>query len=119
MPDENEKALREHLLYLLNGGGAHAGFDAAIKDLPAAMRGKRPEGAEHSPWEIAEHMRIAQWDILEFSRNPKHTSPAWPEGYWPNVQAPPNSTAWNKSVKAFQADLKAMCQLVKRPSTDL
>jgi hypothetical protein len=83
------------------------------------MRGKRPEGAEHSPWEILEHMRLAQSDILEFSRDPKHTSPEWPSGYWPKKQAPPNSTAWNKSVKAFQADLKATCQLVERPSTNL
>jgi DinB family protein len=119
MPAGNEKALREHLLYLLNGGGAHAGFDAAIADLPVALRGKRPKEAEHSPWEILEHMRLAQSDILEFSRNPKHASPEWPGGYWPKTQAPPNASAWNKSVKAFQADLKAMCDLVENPSTKL
>ncbi len=71
-------ALREHLLELLNGGHAHATFDAAVKNLPAALRGKRPKGAEHSPWEVLEHLRIAQWDILEFSRNPKHQSPRGP-----------------------------------------
>lgn len=114
-----EKALREHLLYLLNGGGAHAGFDAALEDLPAELRGKTPKGAEHSPWEILEHMRLAQRDILEFSRNPKHVSPEWPSGYWPKTPTPPNSTAWNKSVKAFRADLKGMCDLVSDPSTDL
>ena len=124
MPNENgkaadDKAVREHLLSLLNGGGAHASFDAAIEGLPAAMRGKRPEGAEHSPWEILDHMRLAQWDILEFSRNPKHVSPDWPSGYWPKTPAPPNGAAWNKSVKAFQSDLKTMCDLVKRPSTNL
>jgi hypothetical protein len=119
MPGKNDKALREHLVYLLRGGGAHAGFEAAIKDLPVAMRGKTPRGAEHSPWEIVEHMRIAQWDILEFSRDPKHVSPEWPSGYWPKTQAPPNSTAWNKTVKAFRADLKAMCDLVGDESTDL
>jgi len=116
---QNEKALREHLLYLLNGGGAHAGFDAAIKGLPVALQGTTPKGAEHSPWEILEHMRLAQHDILEFSRNPKHVSPEWPSGYWPKTPAPPNGTAWNKSVKAFHADLKAMCDLVSDPSTDL
>jgi len=115
----NEKALREHVLYLLNGGGAHASFAAAIKGLPVAMRGVRPEGAAHSPWEILEHLRLAQWDILEFTRNPKHVSPDWPSGYWPKTQAPPNSAAWAKSVKAFQASLKAMCQLVEHPSTNL
>jgi DinB superfamily len=117
-PSKND-ALRQHLLYLLKGGGAHAGFNAAIEGLPVAQRGKRPEGAEHSPWEILEHMRLAQSDILEFSRDPKHTSPEWPSGYWPKTQAPPNSTAWNKSVKAFQADLQAMCDLVTDPSTNL
>jgi hypothetical protein len=84
-----DKALREHLLYLLKSGGAHASFDAAVKGLPVAMRGQSPPGAEHSPWEILEHLRLAQWDILEFSRNPKHTSPEWPSGYWPKTQAPP------------------------------
>jgi hypothetical protein len=123
MPPEKEKdkdkALREHLLYLLNGGGAHASFDKAIEGLPVALRGERPQGAEHSPWEILEHLRLAQWDILEFSRDPKHVSPEWPVGYWPKTQAPPNSTAWNKSVKGFQAGLKAMCELVENPTTKL
>ena len=116
---KKDKALQEHLLYLLKGGGAHAGFDAAVQGLPVALQGKRPAGAEHSPWEILEHMRLAQRDILEFSRNPKYTSPEWPSGYWPKTQSPPNKTAWNKSVKAFRADLEAMCQLVTRESTDL
>jgi hypothetical protein len=115
----NDKALREHLLYLLNGGGAHADFNAAIEGLPVVLRGKRPKDGEHSPWEILDHMRLAQWDILEFSRDPKHTSPEWPRGYWPETQAPPNSTAWSRSVKGFQADLKAMCDLVVSQSTDL
>jgi DinB superfamily len=119
MPDGNDSVLREHLLYLLKGGGAHADFDAAIDGLPAAMRGKRPEGVAHSPWEIVEHMRIAQRDILEFSRNPKHVSPDWPSEYWPKTQAPPGRAAWNKSVTAFRADLKTMCQLVGRRSKDL
>ncbi len=116
---ENAKQLREHLLYLLEGGGAHASFDQAIEGLPVAMRGIRPEGAEHSPWEILEHMRLAQWDILEFTRNPKHVSPDWPAGYWPKTQAPPNDNAWSESVKGFRADLEAMCQLVASESTNL
>src|SRR5580698_4950973 len=106
MPVDNDKALREHLLYLLKGGGAYASFDAAIEGLAAAMQGSRPDGAEHSPWEILEHMRLAQSDILEFSRDPKHVSPPWPTGYWPKTPAPPSSTAWNKSVKAFKAGLQ-------------
>ncbi len=118
-PGKDDKQLREHLLYLLKVGGAHAGFDKAMEDLPVALRGERPAGAEHSPWEILEHMRLAQWDILEFSRNSKHTSPAWPSGYWPKTPAPPNKDAWSKSVMAFRADLEAMCRLVRLNSTDL
>src|ERR1035437_5934800 len=70
MPMQNNKALRQHLLSLLKGGNAHVDFDAAVKDLPVSVRGTRPDAAEHSPWELLEHLRIAQWDILEFSRNP-------------------------------------------------
>jgi hypothetical protein len=115
----NDKALREHLVYLLKGGGAHLDFDAAIKDLPANLRGKRPRGAAHSAWELLEHMRIAQWDILEFSRNAKHISPEFPSGYWPNSSAPPNPKAWSQSVEAFRADLQAMTELVANEGTDL
>jgi DinB superfamily len=116
---EHDKALRDHLAALLEGGGAHATFDAAIKDLPANLRGKRPEGVPHSPWELLEHLRITQWDILEFSRNPKHVSPDWPYGYWPSSPVPPDEKAWDKTVAAFQADLKAMLKLAADQSTDL
>jgi DinB superfamily len=115
----HDASLRQHLISLLKGGNAHAGFDHAVKDLPPGLRGKRPKGAEHSPWEVLEHLRIAQWDILEFSRNPKHKSPDWPSGYWPDTQAPPDEKAWDKSVRAFRKDLKAMCDLVADESTDL
>jgi len=115
----NDALLRQHLLSLLTGGNAHADFEAAIKDLPAALRGKRPRGAEHSCWEILEHLRIAQSDILEFSRDAKHVSPKWPEGYWPGKAAPPDEKAWDKSVRGFRRDLKAMCALVADESTDL
>ena len=114
-----DAALRTHLLELLKGGHAHADFDSAIKGIPASLRGKRPKGAEHSLWEILEHMRIAQWDILEFSRDPRHQSPDWPSGYWPAVPVPPNEKAWEKSVRGFRSDLKAMCDLVSDRSTDL
>ena len=115
----HDASLREHIVELLNGGHAHADFAAATRNLPAAARGKRPRGAEHSPWEILEHLRIAQWDILEFSRDPKHKSPEWPGGYWPSSAASPNEKAWDKSMRAFRRDLKAMCDLVADPSTDL
>ena len=115
----NDKALRQHVLDLLNGGNAHVDFDSAFKDLPAKLRGKRPKGAGHSAWEVLEHLRIAQWDILEFSRNPKHKSPEFPAGYWPRAQGPADGTAWDKSIQSFRKDLKALCDLVANQSTDL
>jgi hypothetical protein len=115
---END-ALREHVLALLQGGGAHVEFETAIKGLSVSLRGRRPKGAAHSPWEILEHMRVAQWDILEFTRDATHVSPKWPEGYWPGKPAPPNAKAWNKSINAFRADRKAMADLVANPGTDL
>ncbi|HUN85175.1 MAG TPA: DinB family protein [Terracidiphilus sp.] len=115
----NDASLRQHIVNLLKGGHAHADFDAAFKSVPVEVRGKRPRGSEHSPWEILEHLRIAQWDILEFSRNPKHKSPDWPSGYWPGKSAPSDEKAWEKSVRAFRKDLKAICDMVEDESTDL
>jgi hypothetical protein len=114
-----DKALRQHLLNMLKGSDAHVAFDAAVKNVPANLRGKRPNGAEHSPWEVLEHLRITQWDILEFSRNSGHKSPEFPVGYWPGTQAPPNEKAWDQSVQAFRKDLGALCELVADESTDL
>ncbi|MDQ2945943.1 MAG: DinB family protein [Acidobacteriota bacterium] len=108
----NDESLRKHLLHLLKDGGAHLNFDAAVKDFPAGLQGKRPHGAPHSAWELLEHMRIAQWDILEFIRNPNHVSPEFPGGYWPKEQAPSNETAWNNTVEAFRRDLTAIAELV-------
>jgi hypothetical protein len=116
---DTAKALREHLLYLLRGGGAHLDFDAAIAGLPAPLRGAKAAGVPHSPWRLLEHMRIAQRDILEFSRNPRHVSPPFPDGYWPADDAPPDAAAWDRSVAAFRADLEAMQDLVADPATDL
>ena len=114
-----DRALRNHLLYLLRGGGAHANFEQGIADLPAELRGVRPQGAAHSAWEVLEHLRVAQWDILEFSRNAGHVSPDWPDNYWPKEQAPPDDRAWDRSVEAFRQDLKAMQELVDDSGTDL
>ena len=115
----NDQSLREQILDLLDGGGAHAKFDDVIKELPPNLRGTRPDKFPHTAWMLPEHLRLAQWDILEFSRNGKHVSPQWPEGYWPKTDAPPNDAAWNKSVQEFRRDLKAMQQLVSNPRTDL
>ena len=114
-----DTSLRKHLVELLKAGHAHLTFDAAINGFPVALRGKRPKGSPHSPWEVLEHMRIAQWDILGFTRDPKHVSPEFPEGYWPAKPSPPNKQAWDKSVKAFRSDLKAMIALVSKRTTDL
>jgi hypothetical protein len=113
------QALRKHLLFLLNEEGAHAGFESAVKKLSANLRGKKPKGCPHSAWQLLEHMRIAQWDILEFTRNENHISPKWPEGYWPASPEPPDAKAWNKSVKAFRADLGAITEIVADLKTDL
>ncbi|MDQ2773975.1 MAG: DinB family protein [Acidobacteriota bacterium] len=116
---EHDKSLREHLIKLLNGGEAHLDFEAAVKDLLPALRGTRPHHSPHSAWELLEHMRIAQWDILEFCRNPKHVSPEFPKGYWPVTSAPTDESAWDKTVQAFRADLKAMTDTVADESKDL
>jgi DinB superfamily len=114
-----KEPLREHVLELLRGGSAHLDFDKAIAGLPVALRGAKPPGLPHTPWRLVEHMRIAQWDILRYSIDPHHTSPDWPDGYWPAGDAPPSAAAWNKSVAAFRADLKAILDLVADPKTDL
>ena len=116
---DRDASLREHLLKLVTAEQAHAGFEAAIKNLPAELRGKRPAGADHSAWELLEHLRIAQEDILDFSRNPKYKALDWPSGYWPATPAPPDEKAWDRSVRAFRKDLKAFCALISDPATDL
>ena len=116
---DKDKALRQHLLDLLKGGHAHATIHDALRDFPVELRGKRPRGAPHSPWELLEHMRIAQWDILEFSRDPDHVSPKFPDGYWPAKPEPPDEKAWDRSVNGFCQDLNSMCALVADDATDL
>ena len=115
----SHQALRRHILDLLRGGNAHLNFEEAFAGLPPDLRGAKPEGLPYSPWRLLEHMRIAQWDILEFSRNPKHVSPKFPAGYWPQSDGPPDDTAWQKSIRQFRDDLKAMQDLVEDPATDL
>lgn len=115
----SDQAVRAQVLYLLKGGGAHLSFEQAIADLPEELRGGKAGGVSHTPWRLLEHLRICQWDILEFSRNPDHVSPDFPDGYWPDTDAPPNPDSWNQSVRAFQSDLQAMIDLVADPKTDL
>ncbi len=119
MDPKQTQSLREHVLYLLKGGGAHLDFDKAVKDLPAKLRGVKPAGLPYSAWRLVEHLRIAQWDIVEFCVNPRHVSPSWPEGYWPKGDAPPEETDWDKSLAAFREGLQRMQDLVANPATDL
>ena len=114
-----DKSVREHILSLLRGGQAHVKPEEVLRKFPEKLRGKTVKGAPHTAWELLEHMRIAQWDILEFSRDPRHVSPVYPEGYWPRTKAPPNRAAWNASVKSFMNDLNAIEQLVEDRAADL
>jgi hypothetical protein len=111
--------VRAHVADLLGGGHAHIGFADAVEDWPPALRGAKPPGQPFTPWRLLEHIRIAQWDILEFTRNPKHVSPEWPAGYWPKDDAPPDAAAWDRSVAQVRRDLRAMVRLVADPETDL
>ena len=115
----DEKALREQLVRLLDWDGAHARFDDAVKDFPEELRGTRPAGGPHSAWELLEHLRITLWDILEFSRDAKHVSPEFPSGYWPSSEAPPAPAAWDESAEAYRRDLRALAGLAGDESVDL
>lgn len=116
---DKDKALRDHVIKLLSSRQAHVDLDAAFADLPRELQGRKIESLPFTPWQLLEHMRIAQWDILEFSRDPKHVSPEFPAGYWPSTEAPPEESSWEASVSRFRADLEAMVALVSNPTTDL
>ncbi len=116
---DKEKLLRDHLLYLLDGGGAHLSYEEAIADIPSDYRGKKVSGSPHTLWRLQEHLRLCQWDILEFSINPNHVSPEFPDGYWPRSDGPDDDAAWDQSLKSFHQDLQAMKDLVTNPGTDL
>jgi uncharacterized damage-inducible protein DinB len=110
--------LKTHLLNLLDADGAHLNFHDALKNFPPELRGLKPKGAPHTPWQLLEHLRIAQWDILEFSRDAKHVSPKWPAGYWPQSEAPPNEEAWNQSAATFRSDLEQMKELLNNATEE-
>lgn len=115
-PDES---LRKHLMDNLQAGQAHVGFEQVVADWDAESRGVKPPGANHTAWQLLEHLRIAQWDILEFSESADHVSPEWPDGYWPDSEGPSDDPAWEESTRLFEKDLKAMQSLVTDPTTDL
>lgn len=111
--------LRQHLINLLDMNGAHIDLDSAVRDFPPELRGKKPPGAPHTAWQLLEHIRLAQQDILEFSRNANHVSAEWPEGYWPNSEAPSSDAAWNESIEKIRHDLSEMKKLIRNSKHDL
>jgi uncharacterized damage-inducible protein DinB len=115
----HDKDLRQHLVKLLTGSEAHADFEQAIEDFPAELRGKTVKGAEHSPWQLLEHLRLAQHDILDFSVNPNYKAMEWPKDYWPENPAPSDAKAWDQSVKAYHEDQKAIRDLIEDEKVDL
>jgi hypothetical protein len=119
MNDDRDRSLRAHLLYLLRGGGAHIKFEEALKDFPPELFNRKVEGVPYTPWHLLEHMRIAQWDILEFSRSAAHVSPDWPDDYWPDKAKEAGEDDWRRSVQSFRADLRAMEALVEDEANDL
>ena len=119
MNQSNDQSLREHLTSLLSGGNAHISFDEFVRDFPVDKCGDRIEGLPYTAWQVLEHMRIAQWDILEFSRNADHVSPKWPNGYWPDKDHTGSPELWNETAEQFQSDLEAFEDLLRDPATDL
>ncbi len=117
--DEPHDALRRHLVKLLGWRDAHADFDAAVDGVPPDLRGVRPDGLPHSLWELLEHVRIAQRDILDFCRGDGYAELRWPDDYWPEHPEPPSAAAWDESVAACRADREAMRRLVADPGLDL
>jgi hypothetical protein len=119
MHEDQQKSLRTHVLELLTGGNAHIAPEKVLPDFPEKLRAVKVAKFPHTAWQLLEHLRIAQWDILEYTRDPKHKSPPWPSGYWPKSGEPPDRHAWKKSLDQFFADMKAVEQLVGDPATDL
>lgn len=114
-----DRSLRDHVVALLGEGRAHITFKDAIADWPSDKRSAKPPGQPFTPWRVLEHIRISQWDILEFTKNAKYVSPDWPAGYWPADDAPPNAAAWDKSVAQVERDLREMQGVVRDPKIDL
>ena len=117
-PVTKDRLLRDHLLFLLRGGGAHIHFEDFITGFPIKLINSQIEGVPYTPWQVVEHMRIAQWDILEFSRDANHRSPEFPEGYWPPAGVVADAEIWNKTVQSFRSDLRELENLVGDPSID-
>lgn len=111
--------IRSHIIRLLDWQDAHVSFDAAVEGIPAALRGVQPQGLPYSPWQLLEHLRLTQYDILDFCRNPAYEEQKWPDEYWPSSIAPPVPQAWDESVSRFRTDREALKQLAANPELEL
>jgi uncharacterized damage-inducible protein DinB len=116
---DHDKLLRQQLAKMIDWNEAHADLSTTLDGLPTRLRGQVPDGLPHSAWQLLEHIRIALWDILEFTRDAKHKSPKWPEDYWPKSVAPPSDKAWDESVKTILNTQEELRKLVQDPSQDL
>ncbi|HEY7057223.1 MAG TPA: DinB family protein [Vicinamibacterales bacterium] len=115
----DDSAVRDLVSRLLAWEDAHVGFDKAVNGIPVALRGKRPSRLPYSPWQLIEHMRITQHDILDFCRNPNYQQETWPEAYWPSSAAPPSARSWTESIRQYRADRRALQDLAADPTIDL
>ena len=116
---DSTTAVRKQLIDLLTGSNAHQSFEASVNGLPAELRGTKPDKVPYSIWQLVEHIRIAQWDILEFSRNASHESPPWPSGYWTDEEAPASEAAWQQALDQIRQDRDAFIALLNDPQRDL
>lgn len=112
MPNQHQTLITE-LEKLLQGGSAHVGLKKALDGLPPGLRGEKPAPLPYSIWQLVEHIRIAQWDMVEFCKDARHQSPQWPDEYWPKETAPASEEAWNKSVEQINADLESFIGLLR------
>jgi hypothetical protein len=112
-------AIRDHLARMLEWGEAHATFDAAVAELPPDLRGRVPPGLPYSPWQLVEHLRITQHDILEFCRNAEYHELEWPDQYWPPSVSPPSADAWDDSLRRYREDRAALQSLARDPAVEL
>ncbi len=113
-----DQIMRQQLLAGLRGGHAHMEFEEAVAEFPLAEINRQPSHVPYTPWHLLEHLRLTQWDILEFIRNPAHVSPDWPSGYWPAPEAQADAAQWERTIAAFRADLKSLEDIVTHPETD-
>ena len=117
--DQSDDSIRKHVLYLLRTGGAHLSFEDFVGSFPPDLCNRKINGLPYTAWQVLEHMRLAQWDILEFSRDADHVSPEFPKGYWPEPEKLGTPALWQKTIDEFRNDLQQMEALVENPATDL